>query len=149
MDQLYEQVAKELDNPQEVENARHGVMHAQANEEMDMELKQMMRTKMQEMYDGAMNGDINDFINNQKQPQGYNHDGAGMEKLVDYFLSKKNGEIMTSVNSISDLTTITAESEIEAHIMSNGYRYLLINFISLTEQTGVTLIGLLHKMIMW
>ena len=103
-------------------------MHAQANEEMDMEeeLKQMMRTKMQEMYDGAMNGDINDFVNNQKQPQGYNHDGAGMEELVDYFLSKKNGEIMTSVNSISDLTTITAESDIEAHIMSNGYRYLPI-----------------------
>ena len=85
-----------------------------------------MLTKLKEMYDRAMNGDINDFVNNQKQPQGYSHGGAGMEELVDYFLSKKNGEIMTSVNSIRDLTTITAESEIEAHITSNGYRYLPI-----------------------
>lgn len=129
MDQLYIKVAKELDNqPQQEENARRGVIHAQANEEMDMEeeLKQMMLTKMKEMYDRAMNGDINDFVNNQEQPQGYSHGGAGMEELMNYFLSKKNGEIMTSVNSISDLTTITAESEIEAHIMSNGYRYLPI-----------------------
>ena len=121
---------KSLTTPNQEENTRRGVMHAQANEEMDMEeeLKQMMRTKMQEMYDEAMDGDINDFVNNQKQPQGYIHGGAGMEELVDYFLSKENREIMTSVNSISDLTTytITAESEIEAHIMSKGYRYLPI-----------------------
>jgi hypothetical protein len=73
---------------------------------------------------------------------------AELEELVDYFLSK---EIMTSENSISkennakDLTTVTAESKIEAHIMSNGYRYLPI--LSLTERTSDTWTGLLHKTI--
>ena len=64
MDHLYEQVAKQLDNqsPQEEENARHGRI-----EELDIEeeLKQMMLTKMKEMYDRAMNGDMSnvDFTN--------------------------------------------------------------------------------------
>ena len=52
MDHLYEQVAKQLDNqsPQEVENARHGRIEMDIEEE----LKQMMLTKMKEMYDRAI-----------------------------------------------------------------------------------------------
>ena len=75
MDQLYEQVAKELDkannqSPQEKENGGHGHKQTQEEEEMDMEeeLKRMMLTKMKEMYDRVMNGDMNDFVDyNQKQ----------------------------------------------------------------------------------
>lgn len=90
MDQLYEQVAKELDktnnqSPQEEENGGHGHKQTQEEEEMDVEeeLKWMMLTKMKEMYNRAMNRDMNDFVDyNRKQPQGYNDRRARMEELV-------------------------------------------------------------------
>lgn len=126
MDQLYEQVAKQLDNQrQEEENGVRGRMYTQADKEMDMEeeLKQMMLTKMKEMYDKAMSGDMSDFVN-QKQPQEYSDSRARMEELVESFLSKKIGEIKTSEVGEENNADATVESETEARIMSDGYRYL-------------------------
>lgn len=122
MDQLFHKTAEKLEKMYAQEGDQNiNAIQTQPEDDMEEQLKEVMLTKMKEMYGKAMRGDMSDIVDDQKPPQlQHSKPRSEMEELVDYYLSKKVKELQTKeehFNGDKDEGKDAAASEYEAHII--------------------------------